>query len=249
MTEIGWRSSCRPTGPSRSAISPKATAGPRSREILAKVTAAPLDTAAFPWMAVRSIDVGTAHVTALRVSYVGELGYELHVPMDNMPAVYDALCRAGEPLGLKPFGLYAMDSLRLEKGYLSWKGDITTEFTPLEAGLDRFVTLEKPDFVGRLALMAQHNVGPRHRLVTMTVEGASIDAPYGSLILRDDVIVGFVTSAGHGHRTGQDIALGYVLAEHAGAGGRLDVVILGRSCAATVAAGALYDPANARLKG
>lgn len=223
-------------------------AGPRSRDILARVTAAPLETATFPWMAVRSVEIGMARVTALRVSYVGELGYELHIPMENMVPVHDALVRAGEPLGVRPFGMYAMDSLRLEKGYLSWKGDVTTEFTPLEAGLDRFVSLGKPEFVGRAALMAQHNQGPRHRLMTMTIENTQIDAPYGSLILQGDAIVGFTTSAGYGHRSGQAIALGYVLCDQAIAGNQLHVMILGTTCRATLLARPLHDPGNLLLK-
>ena len=224
-------------------------AGPRSRELMAQVTRAPLDTPAFPWLAVRTIDIGMARVVALRVSYVGELGYELHVPMHNMVPVHVALVQAGAPLGLKPFGMYAMDSLRLEKSYLGWKGDITTEFTPLEAGLDRFVALDKPDFIGKAALMARHNQPTRHKLMTMTLEGTDIDAPYGSLILQAGEIVGFTTSAGYGHRTGKTIALGYVREAFAVAGAQLDVVILGVMCKATLVAGQLYDGGNAKLRG
>ena len=221
-------------------------AGPRSRELLAQVTSAALDNAAFPWMAVRAIEIGMASGTALRVSYVGELGYELHVPVADMIPVYARLCKAGEAFGLTHFGMYAMDSMRLEKGYLGWKSDITTEFTPLEAGLQRFVALDKPAFPGRAALLAR---ALTHRLVTMVVAGSDIDAPYGSLILQGGAIVGFVTSAGYGHRTRQAIALGYVMAAQAEAGNRLEIASLGQSCTAQIVASPLYDPTNLRLKG
>ena len=221
-------------------------AGPRSRDLLGHVTAAALDNGAMPWMAVRPIEIGMASVTALRVSYVGELGYELHVPVANMIPVYDRLCKAGEAFGLAHFGMYAMESMRLEKGYLGWKGDITTEFTPLEAGLQRFVALDKPDFAGRAALLARAET---HRLVTMVVEATQVDAPYGSLILQGGAIAGFTTSAGFGHRTQQAIALGYVALAQAGVGNWLEIEILGAKCRAQIVAGPLYDPANLRLKG
>ena len=219
-------------------------AGPRSRALLADVTKAPLENAAFPWMGLRQIEIGLSRVTALRVSYVGELGYELHIPMENMLAVYDQVCRAGAAHGLAHFGMYAMESMRLEKSYLGWKSDITTEFTPLEAGLDRFVALDKP-FVGRAALGTRE---ARHRLVTLVLDGTEIDAPYGSLILRDDAIAGFTTSAGFGHRTGKAIALGYVLAGHAAEGTQLEIAILGVHCQAEVVNGPLYDPGNGLLR-
>ena len=223
-------------------------AGPRSREIIGKVTRAPLDTPAFPWLAARLIDIGPARVTALRVSYVGELGYELHAPMEHMAAVHALLREAGEPFGMRPFGMYALDSMRLEKGYLSWKGDITTEFTPLEAGLERFVSLGKPAFANKAALLARRDAAPGHRLVLMSMEGADIDAPYGSLILRDGAIAGFTTSAGYGHRTGLTLALGYVKAGFLTAGAQFDVQVLGRTSKARVLAKPPYDPDNLKLR-
>jgi dimethylglycine dehydrogenase len=144
--------------------------------------------------------------------------------------------------------MYALDSLRLEKGYLGWKGDITTEFTPLETGLDRFVSLGKPAFAHKAALLARRDAAPGHKLVLMSVEGTEIDAPYGSLILRGGAIVGFTTSAGYGHRTGMTLALGYVKAEFALAGAQFDVQILGRISKATMLARPPYDPDNHKLR-
>ena len=221
-------------------------AGPRSREILAKVTAAPLDNAALPWLAMRQIEIGMARIIALRVSYVGELGYELHIPMQNMLPVHRLIADAGAAFGLRPFGMYAMDSMRLEKSYLSWKGDITTEFTPLEAGLDRFVVMSKPTFIGCDALGTR---AQEHRMVTMVIEGTQVDAPYGSLVEHAGEIIGFTTSAGFGHRTGKAIALGYVKTAHAAPGGRLTLVILGERVEAVVQREALYDAGNALLRG
>src|SRR5262249_5482788 len=125
-------------------------AGPRSRELLMRVSDADLSNAAFPYLAARSLRIAGTGVLALRASYVGELGWELHVAVADLPAVYDRLTEAGRALGLAHFGLYALDSLRLEKGYRSWKADLTSEYSPLAASLERFVRLDKmADFVGR----------------------------------------------------------------------------------------------------
>ena len=127
--------------------------GPKSRELLAQLTRADLSNEAFPWLSVRTIDIGYTKAVALRVNYVGELGWELHVPVEHVLSVYDLIWAAGEPLGIADYGLYAMDSLRLEKCYRAWKGDLTTEYTPFMASLDRFVKLDKPGgFIGQEAL-------------------------------------------------------------------------------------------------
>ena len=142
-------------------------AGPRARDVLGRVTDADLSNAAFPWLAARRIQVGPVPVLALRINYVGELGWELHHPLEYQVALYEALRAAGEDLGLADFGLRAMDSLRLEKGYRAWGADLNTEVTPLEAGLERFVAFDKGDFVGRDALLAQRRAGLRKRLASL----------------------------------------------------------------------------------
>ncbi len=134
--------------------------GPKSRELLAQLTRADLSNEAFPWLSVRTIDIGYTKAIALRVNYVGELGWELHVPVEHVLSVYDLIWAAGEPLGIADYGLYAMDSLRLEKCYRAWKGDLTTEYTPFMASLDRFVKLDKPGgFIGQAALQREAAVG------------------------------------------------------------------------------------------
>ena len=135
---------------------------------------------------------------ALRVNYVGELGWELHAPIEYMAATYQALWRAGEEFGIRDFGMYAMDSLRLEKGYRGWKGDLTHEYTPLMAGLDRFVAFDKPDFIGKAALLAERAEGPKERLVSLVLdEAGEVDPPYCSPVFaRRRDRVGLTVSAG-----------------------------------------------------
>ena len=145
-------------------------AGPRARDVLGRVTDADLSNAAFPWLTAQRIQVGSVPVLALRINFVGELGWELHHPVEYQIALYEALRGAGADLGLVDFGLRAMDSLRLEKGYRSWGADINTEVTPLEAGLERFVAFDKGDFVGRAALLEQRRAGLRKRLATLEVD-------------------------------------------------------------------------------
>ena len=221
-------------------------AGPRSREILAAVTDAPLDNAAFPWLAARDIEIGPARLKALRVNYVGELGWELHVPMENMLAVHDLIARAGEPHGLRPFGMYAMDSMRLEKGYRGWKSELTSELTPFEIGLERFVAMDKGDFLGRAALAAHV---PKNGFAILQVEPGPADAPYGAPVWADGALVGYVTSAGFGHRTGLSLALASVRRDLALTGRAVELEILGERRKAVVMADAPYDAKNERLKG
>jgi dimethylglycine dehydrogenase len=223
-------------------------AGPRARDVLAPLTDADLSNPAFPWLAAREIAVAGVNLLALRINYVGELGWELHVPIADLRRVYDALWESGQAHGIGDFGMYAMDSLRLEKGYVSWKQDITTDYDPFEAGLDRFVRLDKGDFIGRAALAGRRARGVAQRLVPLLVEASDADAQPAAIVYEGDGCVGVVGSGGYGHRIGSSIALAYVRHDLATPGTRLDVAILGRRIAATVAASPLYDPANARLR-
>ncbi|MBV8653175.1 MAG: aminomethyltransferase family protein, partial [Alphaproteobacteria bacterium] len=223
-------------------------AGPRTREVLAMLTKADLSNDAFPWPSARTIEIAGASVLALRINYVGELGWELHVPMGELRRVYDAVWQAGQAHGIADFGMYAMDSLRLEKGYVSWKQDITTDYDPFEAGLDRFVRLDKGDFIGREALQARRAKGTSQRLVSLTVEAGDADALPLAIVYQDGAPVGVVGSGGFGHRTQRSIALAYVRSDLAADGTRLEIGIFGKRCAATVSTSALYDPANARLR-
>ena len=222
--------------------------GPRSRDLLSSVTDADLSSKAFPWMSARAIEIGTARLWALRVSYAGELGWELHIPMESLVTVYDRLWENGEVFGLRDFGLYAMESLRLEKCYRSWKQDFDSDYSPLRAALDRFVKLDKPDFIGREALLREKQTGTVDRFVPLLVADGDVDALFCSTIWCNGEAVGLVTSGGYGHRVKSSIALGYVRCDLAKEGEELEIEILGERRSAKVASEPLYDPANERLR-
>jgi dimethylglycine dehydrogenase len=223
--------------------------GPRSRELLARVTAADLSNDAFPWLAVRTVPIGYTEALAMRVNYVGELGWELHLPVEHLLAVYELLVAAGSTFELAHFGLYAMDSLRLEKCYRSWKADLTTEYTPLMASLERFVRLDKEaDFIGREALRREAAAGPKERFVPLLVEARDADAAAVSIVYRGEDRVGLVTSGGYGYRLNRSIALAYLRADLTAPGTELEIEILGERCRALVGSEPLYDPHNLRLR-
>jgi dimethylglycine dehydrogenase len=222
-------------------------AGPRSRDLLAAVTEADCGATAFPFFSCRRIDVGMAPVRALRVSYVGELGYELHHPIEYQRHIYEQLLEAGRPLGLVDFGYQALESMRLEKAYRMWGLDLSLDFTPLEAGMDRWVRLDKA-FIGRdqLARVA-NNGGPRRRLACLVVDANGADAHRFEPVLDGDRILSYVTSGGYGFRVGRSIALSYLPSSYCRPGTRLLVEILGEKRAAEVIEPPLYDPANKLL--
>jgi dimethylglycine dehydrogenase len=222
--------------------------GPKTREVLGQVTDADLSSNAFPWLSARPIDVGLAQATALRVGYVGELGWELHLPVEGLVAAYDAVWEAGRPLGMRDIGIYAVDSLRLEKCYRSWKQDLEIGYSPLAASLDRFVRLDKPSFIGREALLNESEKGPKARLVPLVVAADSADAPFCSTVFKGGERVGIVTSGGYGHRLRQSIALAYVRADLAHQGEALEIEIFGERRPCVVGREPLYDPLNERLK-
>jgi dimethylglycine dehydrogenase len=223
--------------------------GPRSRELLSLLTRADLSNEAFPWLSVRHIEIGYTKAIALRVNYVGELGWELHLPMEHLLSVYDMLFEAGERFGIRDYGLYAMESLRLEKCYRSWKADLTTEYTPFMASLDRFVKLDKAGgFIGQEALRREAARGARERFVPLIVDADDADAAPVSIVYSGDETVGLVTSGGYGYRLKQSIALAYLRSDLAIAGTVLGVDILGTRRKAVVAAEPLYDPQNMRLR-
>jgi dimethylglycine dehydrogenase len=221
-------------------------AGPCARDVLGRVTDADLSNAAFPWLAARRIQVGPAPVLALRINYVGELGWELHHPLEYQIALYEALRAAGEDLGLADFGLRAMDSLRLEKGYRAWGADLNTEVTPLEAGLERFVAFDKGDFVGRDALLAQRRAGLRKRLATLEVDALDADCWGSEAVWDGDRVAGITTSGGYGYCLGRSLAVAYLDAPLAAPGTPLTVEILGERRPARVLAEPPFDPEDRR---
>ncbi|WP_428515287.1 GcvT family protein [Roseovarius sp.] len=185
-------------------------AGPKSRDVMQAVSRVDWSAAAFPWLSVRECFIGFAPATVMSVSFSGELAYEIHVPNASLHAAYLALREAGKTHGLRLFGARAVESMRLEKGFLHWKADLLTEFDPFETGLDRFVKPDKPDFVGKAALERRRTTDPRKRLVTLQVDATHAPAHPGASLMHEGRVVGTVTSGAWGYRVGMNLAYGFV---------------------------------------
>jgi 4-methylaminobutanoate oxidase (formaldehyde-forming) len=226
--------------------------GPAAREILAPLTGADLSLAAFPFATSREIDVAGVRCRAVRITYVGELGWELHVPRAAAERVYDALQAAGRPLGLVDAGYHAINSLRLEKGYRLWGADITRNDTPLEAGLAFAVAWDTP-FHGRDALLDQRAAGPpRRRLVSLVLDDAEPMLWGGERFFRDGACVGYTTSGAYGHTLGASVALGYLeldepVTPQVVAAGAYAVDVAGERVPARASLRPLFDPERARI--
>jgi dimethylglycine dehydrogenase len=226
-------------------------AGPKSRNLLAKLTDAPLDNDSFPWLTSQTIEVGLAvDVYALRVNFVGALGWELHFPIEYAHHLFDALFEVGKEYGIGMVGMRAMESLRMEKSYRMWGSDMTPDYTPFEAGLDRFVRLKKGAFIGKEALEKQLASGLQNKFVTLEVHGVTDADPLGNepLFDRSGKIVGRATSGYYGHCLRKSLAIGYAKAEFAAVGTELEIEILGERKKATVVQESPYDPDNKDLR-
>ena len=223
-------------------------AGPRSRELLAAVSPrTDWSREAFPWLSVRSVLIGQFPAVAMSVSFSGELAFELHVPNEALYGCYRLLCAAGGAFGMGHFGLYATDSMRLEKGFRHWKADLITEFNPLEANLGRFVRWDK-EFVGRDALAAAQKRPPRRSFVALEIAYREAPAHPGDSVVLEGRVVGTVSSAAWGHRVGKNLALAYVEPSCSTLGTGLGVEILGQAQPALVCAEAQYDPSFTRVR-
>lgn len=221
--------------------------GPKSRDILAEVSNADLSQG---WLTHQSAKIGETWVQLVRVSFAGELGWEIHSKIEDTATVYDAVMAAGANHGLKPFGMWALNSLRIEKGYRAWKGDLSTDYTMLQGGLERFVKLDKPqDFPGKAATQNEKQQGVTKRFCTLIVDAGNCDAPYMSAIWKDGEIVGETTSGAWGYRVGASIALGMIRPDLSLAGTEVEIEIYGEKCRAVVQEDQpLWDPANERLR-
>jgi dimethylglycine dehydrogenase len=226
-------------------------AGPRARDVLAKLTDTPLDNASFPWLTGQIGEVGMAtDVYMLRVNFVGALGWELHFPIEYAHHLFEALFKAGEEFGIGMAGMRAMESLRMEKSYRMWGSDLTRDYTPFEASLDRFVRMNKGDFIGKAALEKQLAEGVPHRFITLEVHGVTDADPLGNepLFAADGRMVGRATAGYYGHVLRKSLAIGYIKPEFAEVGTELSIEILGERKRATVVVESPYDPANADLR-
>ncbi|QFT79308.1 4-methylaminobutanoate oxidase (formaldehyde-forming) [Roseovarius sp. THAF27] len=218
-------------------------AGPKSREVLAGISDADLEAG---WLSHQHCTVAGRPAFLIRVSFTGELGWEVHADNPEMPGIYEAILEAGA----KPFGMYALNSLRVEKGYRAWKGDLSTDYSMLEAGLERFVKFDKDqDFTGKAALLAEKQQGRKKAFAPLIIDAGEADAPYMSTIWSGDEIVGETTSGAWGYRVNASVALAMLRTDVAAAGTELEVEIYGERRRAVVQPDQpLWDPENARLR-
>jgi dimethylglycine dehydrogenase len=223
-------------------------AGPRSRELLQGLTRTDLSSAAFPFLSFRQIAVGMIPALVGRISFTGELGYEIWISSEYQRALYDLLRDAGREYGLRLFGGRALNAMRVEKSFGTWAREYRPIYGPYEAGLGRFVDLGKADFVGRQAALEEKESGGKLRLATFTVEAADADASGDEPIWHDGRVVGWVTSGAFGHRSQRSLALGYVPAALAEATEGFEIEILGERRRAHREAGAVIDPSGSRMR-
>lgn len=220
-------------------------AGPRSRELLQSLS--PRDDwsyKAFPWMSVKEMHLAHASVIAMSVSFSGELAYELHIPNEQLYLVWKLINDAGSEFGLSRFGLYATESMRMEKGYRHWKADLLYERNPLESALDRFVKLDKESFVGKAALLKEIERGHQKEFVVMTVDCDLAAAHSGDSVYSGGKLIGTVSSGGYGHRVERNIAFAFVAPGYSAIGTQLSIGILGEQYDAVVTDPCLYDAEN-----
>ncbi|MGC1388805.1 MAG: FAD-dependent oxidoreductase [Steroidobacteraceae bacterium] len=224
-------------------------AGPLARAILSPLAEVDLRNDQFPWLSAREIVVAGRSVRALRISYVGELGWELHCRVEDQVPILAELLRVGGPLGASLFGAYAINSMRLEKGYRAWGADLSIERTPIEAGLGHLVRLDGRTFEGQKALAAHDNRPGQMRMALLDVDARGLDPFYAHPVLRGDAVIGLVTSGAYGHRTNQALALAYLKAGEIEAGShQLSIQILDQHCPARILGCAPYDPGNERQR-
>ncbi|THH38637.1 FAD-dependent oxidoreductase [Aliishimia ponticola] len=222
-------------------------AGPKARAVLSAAARGDWSAAAFPWLSLRECFIGYAPATVMAVSFSGELAYEIHVPNASLYAAYLALRTAGEAFGLQLFGARAVESMRMEKGFLHWKADLLTEFDPFETGLDRFVKLDKGDFIGRAALMGRVADGPRKKRVTLDIAATHAPARGGASLMQGDTVIGTITSGDWGHRVGRNLAYAFVDPLFSAEGTEMLLDLCGDLVPATVIPDAPYDPGFDRL--
>jgi dimethylglycine dehydrogenase len=225
-------------------------AGPKAREVLQAVTASDVSAEGFKFLDIRQMDIGMVPALVGRITFTGELGYEIYTTPDFQTALFDTLMAAGEPYGIRLFGGRALNSLRLEKGFGAWASEYRPIYGPEEAGMSRFVKLDKGDFIGREGAEKERREGPKRRLVTLAVDAANADASGDEPIWHGENVVGWVTSGGYGHTVEQSIALGYIDAGVAEAGHteNFAVEILGERRPARRLTQALVDPSGARMR-
>jgi dimethylglycine dehydrogenase len=223
--------------------------GPRSREILARLTRADVSDASLPFLGCRPLDIGLTQAVVARLSLTGELGYEINVPASQQRALWEAFQEHGAPLGMKPIGMRAQDSLRLEKGYAVWSLEFAQSYTPAMSGLDRFIAFDKGEFIGRDAALAERAAGPSQRLVLLAIDALDADVTGFEPVSVGTRKVGFITSGAYGHHVMQSLGLAYVDRSIAEKPAPLTVHVVGEPRPARILAEPPYDPKGLKLRG
>ena len=224
-------------------------AGPDSRNVLEKITEEDISKANFKWLTGREMTVAGIELVALKLNYVGELGWELHCPMDRMVDLYQALFAAGAPFGIADFGMYAVNSMRMEKAYKGFGAELTNEITMVEADLSRFYKLDQGDFIGKDALLKRIEEGAKEKSVYLKIDAIDADVFGGEAVFTiDNKVIGVATSGGYGHTVAQSLAFANVDAAFSAAGTVLQVELLGEMCQAIVVADPVWDPACERSR-
>ena len=220
-------------------------AGSQARNVLMGASREDFSRDAFPWLSVRECFIGIAPAVVMAISFSGELAYEIHVPNNQLYAAYLALRQAGVAYDLKLFGARAIDSMRMEKGFLHWKSDLITEFDPFETGLDRFVHMDKGDFIGKSALQKRK---PNRRLMCLQVDDSKAPAHGGASVMLGDNVIGTVTSGDYGHRVGMNLAYAFVDLKRAVIGENCQIDSLGQMVDATFISMGVFDPDHSRMR-
>ena len=224
-----------------------AISGPSARDVLQPLTAADLSNGSFPWLTGQEIEIADVPCVALRVSYVGELGWELHHTIDQMISLYTALIDSGAAYDLSHYGSYAMNSMRIEKAYKAWGSELTTEITPIEARLERFVDLSR-NFIGSDVVNERKSEKLDMVLVYCEVETNDTDCRGNEPIYVGDDLVGLTTSGTWSHTAGKSIAFAYVSPELEASGSVFEIEIMNERCRATVLKDAVVDPMNEKIR-
>ena len=224
-------------------------AGPKSRDILTKLSSTDFSNESFRWLTAQNIEINGYSINAMRVNYAGELGWELHHPIKHQNQIFDALFDIGEEFGLKPFGIRAMDSMRLEKSYRMVGTELSIEYSAFESGMDRFICLDKNDFIGRKELIKWQERGFKNQLVTLEVDGIEeADALGNNALTIAGKLIGRATSGGFGFRVNRSLALAMVKPQYAIIGTEFSIDILGKNYVAKVIRESPFDSQNRRLR-
>lgn len=224
-------------------------AGPKARQLLAKVARADVGNQALPFLGVTKMQIGSSETIVQRVSYTGDLGYEIYVPVEQQLGLLQTLMAVGKDFDIRPFGMRAMMSLRLEKSFGSWLSEYKPDYTAIETGLDRFIAFNKSaDFIGKAAVLAQQQQGAKRRLCTFVVDADDADAVADEPIWKDDKVVGFVTSGGYAHFSERSVAIGFLPIELIAPGVVVQIEILGAMRNASMIDKPLFDPEEARQR-